>query len=104
MLYEFENGRFTLDSDGVALAAVGAGPRHFAFSPDGAAAYVINELNSTLDVFDYKNATLRRRQTVSSLPPDFTGDNSCAEVVVSRDGRLLGIVAITTDLQGFCGT
>jgi CBS-domain-containing membrane protein len=24
--------------------------------------------------------------------------------VVSRDGRLLGIVAITTDLQGFCGT
>jgi Mg/Co/Ni transporter MgtE len=24
--------------------------------------------------------------------------------VVDRDGRLLGIVAITTDLQGFCGT
>jgi CBS domain-containing protein len=24
--------------------------------------------------------------------------------VVDRDGRLLGVVAITTDLQGFCGT
>jgi hypothetical protein len=24
--------------------------------------------------------------------------------VVDHDGRLLGIVAITTDLQGFCGT
>jgi CBS domain-containing protein len=24
--------------------------------------------------------------------------------VVDRDGRLLGIVAVTTDLQGFCGT
>ena len=24
--------------------------------------------------------------------------------VVDHDGRLLGVVAITTDLQGFCGT
>ena len=24
--------------------------------------------------------------------------------VVDGDGRLLGIVAVTTDLQGFCGT
>ena len=24
--------------------------------------------------------------------------------VVDHDGRLLGIVAVTTDLQGYCGT
>lgn len=89
MLYEFANGRFWLADGGVALAAVGAGPRHFAFSPNGRTAYVINELNSTLDVFDYVDATLLHRQTVSSLPADFKGENSCAEVVVSADGRFV---------------
>ncbi|HJS57231.1 MAG TPA: lactonase family protein [Vicinamibacteria bacterium] len=69
----------------------GAGPRHFAFHPDGRHAYVINELSSTLTAFAYDAGagSLRDLQTVSTLPSGFTGANSTAEVAVSPDGRFL---------------
>ena len=89
LIYRLEGGKFSFDAAGTALAKVGAGPRHFAFSPDGATAYVINELDSTLDVFAYSAGTLSRKQTVSTLPADFDGQNSCAHVVVSSDGRFV---------------
>jgi 6-phosphogluconolactonase len=89
LLYRFDNGALRLTEHGVIEAVIGAGPRHFAFSPDGSTAYVINELNSTLDVFAYDGATFSRRQTLSSLPRDFTGANSCAQVLVAPDGRFV---------------
>lgn len=89
LLYRLDHGKLTLIENATALANVGAGPRHFAFSPDGATAYVINELDSTLDVFAYADGELTRRQTISSLPDGFTGKNSCAQVLVSRDGRFV---------------
>ncbi len=39
------------------VAVPGAGPRHFAFSPDGATVYVINELDNTLGVYSYNTET-----------------------------------------------
>jgi 6-phosphogluconolactonase len=56
----------------------GAGPRHFAFHPDGRHAYVINELDSTLTVLAYEPGTgaLTVGQTVSTLPDGFTGRNT----------------------------
>lgn len=89
LLYRLSDGILTLDDGATALAKVGAGPRHFAFSPDGRTAYVINELDSTLDVFAYAGGRLRRRQTISSLPEDFSGTNSTAQVLVSPDGRFI---------------
>lgn len=67
----------------------GAGPRHFAFAPDGRVLYVINELDSTLSVYAYdpERGTLESVQTVSTLPKGFEGENACAHVVVSPDGR-----------------
>lgn len=69
----------------------GSGPRHFAFHPGGKWAYVINELSSTVTAFRYDAARgmLEPFQTVSTLPADFKGSNSTAEVVVSPDGRTL---------------
>ncbi|MBN2030987.1 lactonase family protein [bacterium] len=69
----------------------GAGPRHFAFHPDGETAYVINELDSTLTVFAYDatNGMLKEMQTLSTLPEGFTGENSCAEVQVAPSGRFV---------------
>ena len=71
--------------------APGAGPRHFAFSADGRALYVINELNSTLDVFSWEEAsgTAEPIQTTTTLPGDFTGTNYPAQVLVSPDGRFV---------------
>jgi 6-phosphogluconolactonase len=69
----------------------GAGPRHFAFAPDGRTLYVINELDSTLSVYRYdgERGALDPIQTVSTLPEGFGGENSCAHVVVSPDGRFV---------------
>ena len=89
LLYRLCDGVLTLAEGATALAKIGAGPRHFAFSPDGKTAYVINELDSTLDVFAYADGRLTRKQTISSLPDDFTGSNSTAQVLVAADGRFV---------------
>ena len=72
-------------------ASPGAGPRHFDFHPNGRFAYAINELDSTVTAYDYDadEGTLAQIHTVSTLPGDFDGDTTCADVHVSPDGRFL---------------
>ena len=69
----------------------GAGPRHFDFHPDGRHAYVINEMGNSVTAFswDAKRGVLGVLQTVPTLPPDFHGENSCAQVRVHPNGRFL---------------
>ena len=69
----------------------GAGPRHFAFSPNGDTMYVLNELGFTLGRYDYDAASgdLDHQQTVPTLPEGFNEFNLCAHVVVSPDGRFV---------------
>jgi 6-phosphogluconolactonase len=71
--------------------APGAGPRHLAMHPDGAHAVVINELDSTLVsvVVDPEDGSLSPTATVSTLPPGYSGESSCAEVAFSSDGRFV---------------
>jgi 6-phosphogluconolactonase len=71
--------------------AAGAGPRHFKFSCDGRHGYVINELNSTITVFDYEARTgaLAAKQSISTLPPDCKAQNITAEVRVHPNGRFV---------------
>ncbi|MFD1754337.1 lactonase family protein [Rufibacter sediminis] len=73
-------------------AKSGAGPRHLTFHPTNKRfAYVINELNATLTSFTYHadNGTLTEVETVSTLPAGYTGENACADIHVSPDGRFL---------------
>jgi 6-phosphogluconolactonase len=69
----------------------GSGPRHFAFHPTLPIGYVINELNATIAVFAYDESTgaLLTIQTVPTLPTSFEGENACADIHVSPDGRYL---------------
>src|SRR5262245_14832635 len=71
--------------------APGSGPRHVAVTPDGRAAYVINEMLSTITAFRYATGSgaFHELQTVSTLPPGFTGSNSTAEIAVHPNGRFL---------------
>jgi len=74
-----------------AKVAPGAGPRHFAFHPNGRTAYVINEMNSTVTAFAYdpEDGSLKELQTIGTLPEDFGGRNSTAEVRVHPSGKFL---------------
>ena len=69
----------------------GAGPRHLAFHPNDKFIFVINELDSTVTAFlrDPKSGALKEVQTVSALPPGFTGANTCADLHLSPNGRFL---------------
>ena len=69
----------------------GAGPRHFAFGADGRHAYAVTEMGSTVIAYDYDPATgaLTPRQTLSTLPPDFKGGSSGAEIRVHPNGHFL---------------
>lgn len=68
----------------------GNGARHMALSPDGAHAYVLNELSGEIDVFAVLGTGLLSRvSTVSSLPASFSGAASSAEIVITRDGRFV---------------
>jgi 6-phosphogluconolactonase len=69
----------------------GSGPRHFAFHPTGKYAYLINEIGSTVTVFEYDadRIELHALQTISTLPEGAEIDNTCADVHVSPSGRFL---------------
>jgi 6-phosphogluconolactonase len=89
-------GQLALNEQGTAMISEqpGAGPRHFAFAPSGRTVYVINELNSTVTVYDYaaESGELHARQVVSTVPEGVDGPaigNSCAHVAVSPDGRFV---------------
>lgn len=81
-----------------------AGPRHFAFHPNGKLVYVIGELDGAVYVFDYNAGTgqLKAKQTVSALPPDFQGKPSAADLHITPDGKFLyGSERTSNTLAGF---
>jgi 6-phosphogluconolactonase len=70
----------------------GAGPRHGVFDPTGTHCYVINELDSTVDVLKYYFSTgsFEKMQNISALPPDGAGSNSIAAAIkISGDGNFV---------------
>lgn len=91
---------YRLDAEKSALAPAdppflavkpGSGPRHAVFSADGRRLYVSNELDNTVAVFAYEAATgrLAPRQTLPTLPADFAGANTAAEIALHPNGRAL---------------
>jgi 6-phosphogluconolactonase len=59
----------------------GAGPRHLAFGPAGASAYLVTELDSTIVTFERRDeGVLEPRGTVSTLPPEFGGESTAAAI------------------------
>ncbi|MEK7751978.1 MAG: lactonase family protein, partial [Acidobacteriota bacterium] len=84
-----EKGTLTPGDPPFATVKPGSGPRHFAFHPNGKLAFVINEMASTVTSFAWQPGRLREIETVSTLPPDFKGDTTTAEVAVHPSGRYL---------------
>jgi 6-phosphogluconolactonase len=93
LVYQLDRaiGKLILNEPPGIAAAPGAGPRHLAFHPSGRYAFVINEINSTLTsyYFNQTTGTLREIETHPTLPTDFHGTNSTADVHVTPDGKFL---------------
>ena len=67
------------------------GPRHFCFHPSKDLLYFSNEQGNSVTGYrlDSSQGTLAAFQTVSTLPEEFQGSNSCAQIQISPDGRFL---------------
>jgi 6-phosphogluconolactonase len=93
LVYAFDPQAGTLARHEPPFAKVtpGAGPRHFAFRPDGKFAYVINELGNTITVFEYAadKGVLKVVQDISTLPAGHTEPSYTAEVVVHPSGKFV---------------
>lgn len=93
LVYEFdaEHGKLAPNDPPFAKVEPGSGPRHLAWHPSGAFAYVITEMGNTIDVFAYdaEKGTLRELQSLSTLPADFQETSYCAEVVAHPSGKFV---------------
>ncbi|MGH7062007.1 MAG: lactonase family protein, partial [Stellaceae bacterium] len=68
-----------------------AGPRHLALHPSGRFLYLLNETDATLGAYavDAAAGTLAELQTVPTLPRDFAGKPSAADLHVTPDGHFI---------------
>jgi 6-phosphogluconolactonase len=89
MVYQLDRESGRLSAVSWAQVEVGAGPRHIKFHPSGRYCFLINELASTITVFAYDDGGLREVQTISTLPADFSGENTTAAIHVAPNGRFV---------------
>jgi 6-phosphogluconolactonase len=93
LLYRFNANTGTLSSANPPFVKVapGSGPRHFAIAPSGKYIYLVNELSSTVAVysFDASSGRLTELQTISTLPHNFKGENTTAEIATDAAGKFV---------------
>ncbi len=89
--FDAATGALTPNTPPVFKARALSGPRHLVFHPDGRYAYLLGELDATVEVlaFDAAGGTLAALQTVPTLPSDFSGKPWAADLHVTPDGRFL---------------
>lgn len=69
----------------------GSGPRHFTFHPSAMVLYVVEELSSTISSYQYHSSSgkLSFLNRSSTLPPNYEGTNTAADIQITPNGRYL---------------
>ncbi len=88
-IFSFDDGKLAATGQQFVKLASGAGPRHFDFHPEGKFIYVINELNSTVELVKSTNGAWHTVQKITTLPQGFDEDNYCADIHVADNGRFV---------------
>jgi len=90
-IYSLNSATAALTPAGVYRAQPGAGPRTLHFHPNGHTAYVVNELNSTVDIVEWNqaNGSLALVSRIALLPDGYTGPTRACDTVITRDGRFV---------------
>ncbi|MBS0207125.1 MAG: lactonase family protein [Planctomycetes bacterium] len=92
IIYAFDPARGSLTPHGAFETPKGAGPRHFAWHPDGKSAYINGESDLTIIACDYdaEQGVLKQKQVLSTLPRDVVRNGgSTAETVVHPSGKFV---------------
>jgi 6-phosphogluconolactonase len=67
----------------------GSGPRHMVMDHEFVMLYIINELNSTISVFNMSDDQPVLEQTISALPQGYVGENASGDICLSHSGSFL---------------
>ncbi len=90
IIYQLDDGHRKFLAYKEICVQPGAGPRHLTFHPKQPFAYVINELDCTINVFALnEDRTLTTLQTISTLQASESIDSSCADIHISPCGNFL---------------
>ena len=94
-VYQFHfsptDGKLTPNKPAFVRPADGLEPRHLAFHPTLPIVYCDDEAGASVTAYHFNRdtGTLAPFQTVSTLPPDFSENNSCADIEITADGRFV---------------
>jgi 6-phosphogluconolactonase len=90
-VYSMDLETAVLKPAGLYSAQPGSGPRTLHFHPNGHTAYSVNELNSTVDVLEWKKAdgSLTFVTRINLLPEGYHGATRACDTVISKDGRFV---------------
>ena len=89
--FDAQTGRLTPNTPARLTPPEPVGPRHFCFHPHKDIVYFSNEQGCSVTAYalDTAAGTLSARQTVSTVPDNFDGDNTCAQIHMTPSGRML---------------
>src|SRR5262249_27025870 len=89
--FDPQSGRLSPTEQGSVVARAGAAPRHAVFHPTLPVLWVVNEIASSVTTYawDAKNGSLRAIQILPTVPEDYTGNNSGAEITVGAGGKFV---------------
>jgi 6-phosphogluconolactonase len=90
-LFRFASGTLVATEQAAIASKPGAAPRHTTFHPSLPVLYVNNELDQTVNVFNWNatNGAVREIQVTSTIPNGHEGRNTTAEIAASPCGRFL---------------
>ncbi len=93
LIYKLDAAAGKISAHGAGAVSPGAGPRHFAFHPNGKFAYVITEMTRMVTGFNFdpEAGTLTEFQSITSIPESEREEKgqSTAEVQVHKSGKFL---------------
>ena len=93
MIYRLDRatGKLVPNDPPFGVSPAGSAPRHLALHSTRPYVFVINEIASTVTSFALNEVTgaLREIQTISTLPADYAGRNSTADIRVHPNGKFV---------------
>jgi 6-phosphogluconolactonase len=91
--YDFDemSGHVAANPARSAASVPGAGPRYMEIHGSGRFAYTVNELSSTItaSTYDARAMTLSAFQEITTLPAEYKGSSTCADLHIGASGRFL---------------
>lgn len=89
--FDATTGQLTPNDPPAMAARIGSGPRHLVFHPNGRHAYLLGELDATVELLevDAARGLLSRKQHWATLPAGSTVQPWAADLHLTPDGRFL---------------